>query len=117
MLPSHMHLALDPRQHMLRWALLILVGVHAIVLSARFIHTQSFDDLFRNSTLDIVLVNARSENEPVHAQSMVQRAAPYGIFNTAMRHDTEQVDIPLVFSFAHRAMLETGAPDDDQDGS
>jgi periplasmic protein TonB len=56
----------------LQWALLVSVGLHAALLSLRFIDPESFNRVFEDTPLEVVLVNARSDEKPVKAQAIAQ---------------------------------------------
>lgn len=53
-------------------ALLVSVGLHAAVLTVRFVDPQAFDSLTQDAPLEVVLVNARSEEPPEQAQAVAQ---------------------------------------------
>jgi len=56
----------------LHWALLASVAVHAALLVVRFVDPDSFNRVFRDTPLDVILVNARSTEAPVKAQAIAQ---------------------------------------------
>jgi len=56
----------------LHWALIASVGVHAAVLSLRFAAPHTFNRLFDNAPLDVVLVNQRSADAPDKPQAIAQ---------------------------------------------
>ena len=56
----------------LELALGLSLVVHALVLSVRFVDPQSVQRLFQNTPLDVVLVNARSEQRPDQALAIAQ---------------------------------------------
>lgn len=56
----------------LQWALLVSVAVHVIPLSIRFVNPEGFDRAFRDSPLEVILVNARSTEAPTKAQAIAQ---------------------------------------------
>lgn len=56
----------------LQVALLISVGVHAALLTVRFVDPQAFDRVFRDTPLEVVLVNARADEAPTQAQAIAQ---------------------------------------------
>ena len=51
-------------------ALLVSVGLHAAVLAVRFVDPQAFDRLTQDAPLEVVLINARSEEPPEQAQAV-----------------------------------------------
>jgi len=56
----------------LHWALLASVAVHAALLVVRVVDPDSFNRVFRDTPLDVILVNARSTEAPVKAQAIAQ---------------------------------------------
>jgi len=56
----------------LQWALLVSVGLHAALLSVRFIDPEGFNRIFEDTPLEVILVNARSDEKPVKAQAIAQ---------------------------------------------
>jgi periplasmic protein TonB len=56
----------------LHWALLGSVAVHAAVLVVRFAGPENISRVFRDVPLDVILVNARSEEAPEKAQAIAQ---------------------------------------------
>jgi protein TonB len=53
-------------------ALAISVGVHAVLLTMRFVDPEGFNRMFEDTPLEVVLVNARSNEAPVKAQAIAQ---------------------------------------------
>jgi protein TonB len=47
----------------LQWALGVSLGLHAVLLTVRFVAPEAFDRAFRDTPLEVILVNARSEEE------------------------------------------------------
>jgi protein TonB len=62
----------------LQIALLISVGVHAALLTVRFVDPQAFDRVFEDTPLEVILVNARSKERPVKAQAIAQASLAGG---------------------------------------
>lgn len=62
----------------LQIALLISFVVHAAVLAMRFADPVDFNRVFESTSLDIVLVNARSTEPPVQAQAVAQASLSGG---------------------------------------
>lgn len=60
------------RFNTLQIALGLSLAVHAIVLSVRFIDPQAVQRLFQDTPLDVILVNARSEQRPEKARAIAQ---------------------------------------------
>lgn len=56
----------------LQWALLTSLAVHAVLLTVRFVDPESFNRLFKDTPLEVVLVNARSDEVPLIAQAIAQ---------------------------------------------
>lgn len=56
----------------LHWALIVSVGVHAVLLTMRFVDPEGFNRVFRDTPLEVILVNARSSEAPTKAQAIAQ---------------------------------------------
>lgn len=56
----------------LQWALLFSVGVHVALLTLRIVDPESFNRVFKDTPLEVVLVNARSNEAPEKAQVIAQ---------------------------------------------
>ena len=56
----------------LQWALLASAGVHALLIGWRFGNPESFNRVFQDTPLEVVLVNARSHEAPPVAQAIAQ---------------------------------------------
>jgi protein TonB len=56
----------------LQWALALSVLAHAAMLAVRFVDPEGFQRAFQSTMLDVVLVNARSEDKPDKAQAIAQ---------------------------------------------
>ena len=54
------------------WALGISLAVHMGLLTWRFAAPQNFDRVFRDTPLEVILVNARSEQRPQETQALAQ---------------------------------------------
>lgn len=61
-----------PRLSALHWALLVSVGAHAALLTVRFVDPEGFNRVFRDTPLEVILVNARSDEAPTQAQAIAQ---------------------------------------------
>ena len=70
--PSTMHLST------MQWALLVSLGVHAAALTWRVVDPQAFNRVFEDTPLEVVLVNARSQDQPARAQAIAQAALAGG---------------------------------------
>jgi protein TonB len=60
------------RLNTLHWALLVSLAVHGALLTIRFVAPDRFDRMFQGTPLEVVLVNARSNEKPVKAQAIAQ---------------------------------------------
>ncbi|MFO1298267.1 MAG: TonB family protein [Rubrivivax sp.] len=56
----------------LQWALLVSFAVHGALLMVRFVDPERFERAFRDTPLEVILVNARSREAPVQAQAIAQ---------------------------------------------
>ncbi len=56
----------------LHWALLVSVGVHLGLVTFRFVDPERFERVFRDTPLEVILVNARTAEAPVQAQAIAQ---------------------------------------------
>lgn len=56
----------------LQLALGISLALHAAVLSVRFVHPQAFERVFQDTPLEVILVNAKSQERPEKAQAIAQ---------------------------------------------
>jgi protein TonB len=56
----------------LHWALLASAAVHGALLTVRFVDPEGFNRAFRDTPLEVILVNARSSEPPVQAQAIAQ---------------------------------------------
>ena len=56
----------------LQIALIVSAAVHAVLLSVRFVAPESFNRIFEDTPLEVVLVNARSTGAPDQAQAIAQ---------------------------------------------
>lgn len=62
----------------LQLALGISIALHAVVLSIRFVHPQAFERVFQDTPLEVILVNAKSQERPDKAQAIAQAALAGG---------------------------------------
>ncbi len=62
----------------LQIALAFSVAVHAVLLSARFIDPEGFNRVFQDTPLEVILVNARSNERPEKAQAIAQSSLAGG---------------------------------------
>jgi len=56
----------------LQWALLTSLGLHGGLLAVRFVDPEAFNRVFRDTPLEVILVNARSTEAPTQAQAIAQ---------------------------------------------
>lgn len=56
----------------LHWALIVSVGAHAGLLAFRIADPERFERAFRDTPLEVILVNARSVEAPTKAQAIAQ---------------------------------------------
>lgn len=56
----------------LHWALLVSAALHGVLLTVRFVDPARFDRLFKDTPLEVILVNARSAEPPLQAQAVAQ---------------------------------------------
>jgi periplasmic protein TonB len=57
---------------LLHKTLLVSVAVHAVLVTVRFVDPEGFNRMFRDTPLEVVLVNAASEQKPDKAQALAQ---------------------------------------------
>jgi periplasmic protein TonB len=56
----------------LHWALLVSLAVHVAIGTLRLVDPERFNRVFRDTPLDVILVNARSSEPPTKAQAIAQ---------------------------------------------
>jgi protein TonB len=57
---------------LLHKTLLVSVAVHAVLVTVRFVNPEGFNRMFKDTPLEVVLVNAASEQKPDKAQALAQ---------------------------------------------
>ncbi len=62
----------------LQTALLLSFGVHAALLTVRLVDPEGFNRVFKDTPLEVILVNARSTEPPLKAQAIAQAALAGG---------------------------------------
>jgi len=62
----------------LQLALGVSIAVHAALLSVRFIDPESFNRVFQDTPLEVILVNAKSNEKPDKAQAIAQSSLAGG---------------------------------------
>jgi protein TonB len=60
------------RMSALHWALAVSLALHGLLLTVRFVDPEAFNRVFRDTPLEVVLVNARSDETPTQAQAIAQ---------------------------------------------
>jgi periplasmic protein TonB len=56
----------------LQLALLASLAVHGVLLTVRFVDPERFNRMFQDTPLEVILVNARSDEAPLKAQAIAQ---------------------------------------------
>jgi protein TonB len=56
----------------MHWALLASAALHGALLTVRFVDPERFNRAFRDTPLEVILVNARSNEAPTQAQAIAQ---------------------------------------------
>ena len=74
MMAQHVERRRTSRWHLsaLQWALLVSVGVHVLLLTVRFVDPERFNKMFQDTPLEVILVNARSDERVLLAQAIAQ---------------------------------------------
>jgi protein TonB len=62
----------------LQIALGVSVAVHAVLLTLRFVDPESFNRVFQDTPLEVVLVNARTNDKPEKAKAIAQASMAGG---------------------------------------
>lgn len=62
----------------LQWALGVSVAVHGVLLTVRFVDPESFNRVFEDTPLEVILVNAKSSEKPEHAKAIAQASLAGG---------------------------------------
>jgi protein TonB len=62
----------------LEYALGISVALHAVLLTVRFVDPEAIERAFRDTPLEVILVNARSNSAPEKAQAIAQSSLAGG---------------------------------------
>jgi periplasmic protein TonB len=61
-----------PELTTLQWALALSIGAHGVLLTVRFVDPEAINRAFRDTPLEVILVNARGNEPPVEAQAIAQ---------------------------------------------
>ena len=56
----------------LQWAFLVSAGLHVVLVGFRFVDPVGFNRVFRDTPLEVILVNAKSNEAPKQAQAIAQ---------------------------------------------
>ncbi|MBC7435247.1 MAG: TonB family protein [Bdellovibrionales bacterium] len=88
----------------LQIALGVSVAVHAVLLTVRFVDPESFNRIFQETPLEVILVNAKSSERPDKAAAIAQASLAGG-----GEADKGRATTPLPLS----AMTETGDATED----
>ena len=62
----------------LQWAFVMSAGVHAVLLTVRFVDPEQFDRVFQDKPLEVILVNAKSNDKPELAKAIAQASLAGG---------------------------------------
>lgn len=62
----------------LQWAMVVSVGLHAALLTVRFVAPERFNRVFQDTPLEVILVNARSNEKPEKARAIAQASLAGG---------------------------------------
>lgn len=62
----------------LQWAFLVSIGVHAVLLTVRFVDPEQFDRVFQDTPLEVILVNAKSNDKPEQPRAIAQASLAGG---------------------------------------
>jgi protein TonB len=62
----------------LQWALGVSVAVHALLITVRFVDPESFNRVFEDTPLEVILVNAKSNEKPDKAAAIAQTSLAGG---------------------------------------
>lgn len=73
-----MNLRSLPRFTTIQWALGISVAVHVVLLTVRFVDPESFNRVFEDTPLEVILVNAQTNEKPDKAKAIAQASLAGG---------------------------------------
>jgi len=62
----------------LQWALLVSVAVHVALLTLRIVDPERFNKIFQDTPLEVILVNAKTDERVANAQAIAQAALAGG---------------------------------------
>ena len=66
------------RPSALQWALGVSVAVHAVLLTVRFVDPEGFNRVFEDTPLEVILVNAKTNEKPDKAKAIAQASLAGG---------------------------------------
>jgi len=66
------------RMQTLHWALAVSVLLHGVLLTVRWVDPERFDRVFRDTPLEVILVNASSQQKPDQARAIAQASLAGG---------------------------------------
>jgi protein TonB len=61
-----------PKLTTLQWALGVSIAIHGVLLTVRFVDPEAFNRVFEDKPLEVILVNAKSNEKPDKAQAIAQ---------------------------------------------
>jgi protein TonB len=67
-----------PKLSTLQWALGISVALHAVLLTVRFVDPEGFNRVFEDTPLEVILVNAKTNEKPDKAKAIAQASLAGG---------------------------------------
>jgi protein TonB len=62
----------------LQWALGASIAVHAVLLTVRFVDPETFNRVFEDTPLEVILVNAKTNEKPDKAKAIAQASLAGG---------------------------------------
>jgi len=62
----------------LSWTLMVSIAIHAALLTVRFVAPEQFNRVFQDTPLEVILVNAHTQEAPEKAQAIAQAALAGG---------------------------------------
>ena len=62
----------------LQLALVLSIGLHGVLLTSRFVDPEGFNRVFQDTPLEVILVNAKSNEKAEHAKAIAQASLAGG---------------------------------------
>jgi protein TonB len=62
----------------LQWALGVSIAVHGVLLTVRFVDPEAFNRVFQETPLEVILVNAKTNEKPDKAKAIAQASLAGG---------------------------------------